>query len=259
MASGEWAVGNGEWGSGERGSGERGSGERGSGERGSGERGSGERGNSERGNSEVAGVASLAHVRPVTLQGRVVVLEPMAEHHAAELFAIGREEQIWTYMARGPLTSGADALELVRAALREQAHGRELPFVIRLRSTGMLVGSSRFLDIQPRHNSVEIGWTFLHPARWATFAAVEAEYLLVAHALEVLGAGRVWFKTDGRNLRAQRALERWGVVREGVLRRHLRVRDGVIRDSVIYSILPEEWPALRRQVAAALIALEAGG
>ena len=199
-------------------------------------------------------MSSLAEIKPVTLEGRIVTLEPMADRHAAELFEIGKAEEIWTYMARGPLASEADAAELIRAALAEQRAGRQVPFVIRLRSTGALVGSTRYLEIQPDHGSVEIGWTFLHPSQWATLAAAEAESLLAAHALEVLGAGRVWFKTDGRNRRAQRALERWGVVREGVLRRHLAVRNGFVRDSAIYSILPEEWPILKGRVAAALTA-----
>jgi RimJ/RimL family protein N-acetyltransferase len=200
-------------------------------------------------------MTALADIRPTVLHGRLVTLEPMEEGHAAALFKIGKEETIWTHMARGPLVSEADARELIRAALREQDARREVPFVIRLRATKAVVGSTRYLDIQPAHGSVEIGWTFLHPSHWSTSAAAESEFLLAGHAIEVLGATRVWFKADGRNLRAQRALERWGVVREGVLRRHMRVRDNFIRDSVIYSILPEEWPALKARVVAALSAL----
>ena len=188
-------------------------------------------------------MSGLAKVEPVVLRGRFVYLEPMADEHAEELFAAGKDERIWTYMSRGPLRSLDDTREFIRAALAGRQSGRDFPFVLRHAASGQLVGSSRYLDIQPIHRSVEIGWTFVHPQWWGTRASGECEFLLIRHAFESLNAVRVWFKTDLRNERAQKTMENYGLVKEGVLRRHMVVRDGFIRDSVVYSIILEEWPA----------------
>jgi RimJ/RimL family protein N-acetyltransferase len=190
----------------------------------------------------------LSDLRPVTLRGRRSYVEPLAESHAAELFAIGRDVAMWRYMPRGPITSEEDARQMIEQAQLARAFGKELQFAIRVCATGALIGATRYQDIQPRHNSVEIGWTFVHPAHWFRGAGTESSLLLATHAIEDLGAGRVWLKTDGRNRRAQRVLEKCGMTREGVLRRHLCAADGFIRDSVIYSVLPEEWPRVKHRV-----------
>jgi RimJ/RimL family protein N-acetyltransferase len=189
----------------------------------------------------------LSDLRPVVLRGKQVYLEPLEERHAAELFAIGRDERIWRYFPRCPITSEEDAQRFIEQAMLSRAFGNELQFAIRACATDALIGATRYQDIQPRHESVEVGWTFVHPGHWFRGAGTESTLLLVQHAIEDLGAGRVWCKTDARNLRTQRVLEKCGAHREGVLRRHLRSRDGLIRDSVIYSVLPEEWPALKQR------------
>jgi N-acetyltransferase len=196
-------------------------------------------------------MATLSDLQPMVLRGDHIYLEPLDEHHAAELFAIGVDESMWTYMPRGPMLSEEDALQFIRRALGKRLYG-ELPYAIRLCATGALIGSTRYQDIQPAHQSVEIGWTFVHPSHWGKAAGTESHFLLARHALEDLGAGRVWFKADARNLRTQRALERCGVTREGVLRKHLRTRDGLIRDSVIYAVIAEEWPQVKRRAAEVL-------
>jgi N-acetyltransferase len=190
----------------------------------------------------------LSDLRPVTLRGTEIYLEPLREEHAAGLFAAGGDETIWRYLPAGPFASERDARAFIQQALLNQAFGNELQFVIRVCSTGDLIGTTRYMDIQPRHNSVEIGWSFIHPAHWFRGAGTESTLLLVRHAIEDLQAGRVWCKTDARNMRTQRIMEKCGVHREGVLRRHLRLRDGFVRDSVIYSVLPEEWPALKQRI-----------
>jgi RimJ/RimL family protein N-acetyltransferase len=160
---------------------------------------------------------------------------------------------MWRFMLRGPFASEDDAKRFVERALTNRAFGGELPFVIRLCSNGVLIGSTRYRDIQPRHRSVEIGYTFVQPSQWWRGAGIESQFLLARHAIEDLGAGRVWFMTDARNFWTRKELELCGVTREGILRHHLYVRDGFIRDSVIYSIIPEEWPAVK-QVAEAVLA-----
>jgi RimJ/RimL family protein N-acetyltransferase len=182
-------------------------------------------------------------------------LDPMLPSDAAALFEAGRDERIWNWMARGPFESIGDAEAFIEAARARPES--EIPFVVRRANGGGVIGSTRYLDIQPFHGSVEIGWTWLHPDYWSTKAAVESEFLL-SRAAFLAGATRVWFKTDARNVRAQHALEHLGIVREGVLRKHLRVRDDFLRDSVVYAIVAEEWEHVAAR-ANAFLNVEAKG
>ncbi len=116
------------------------------------------------------------------------------------------------------------------------------------RASGSAVGSTRFGDIAPEHDRVEIGWTWISPLPAPTAVNTEAKLLQLTYAFETLGAGRVALKTDGRNERSQRAIERLGAVREGTLRRHMRLPDGYVRDTVYYSILADEWPAVKARL-----------
>ena len=195
---------------------------------------------------------SLSDLRPIVLRGNHIYLEPLEEGHISALFAVGREPSVWNFMARGPFTSEGDARRFVEHALANRSFGGEFPFVIRVCSSGELIGSTRYRDIQPRHRSVEIGYTFVHPSHWWRGAGTESQFLLARHTFEDLGAGRIWFMTDARNFWSQKALERCGVSREGVLRRHLCVRDGFIRDSVIYAIIEDEWPVVKQAVETVL-------
>jgi RimJ/RimL family protein N-acetyltransferase len=116
------------------------------------------------------------------------------------------------------------------------------------RASGRAIGSTRFGDIEPDHGRVEIGWTWIAPAFQRTAVNTEAKLLQLTYAFETLGAGRVALKTDGRNERSQAAIARLGAVREGVLRRHTRLPDGFVRDTVYYSILADEWPAVKARL-----------
>jgi RimJ/RimL family protein N-acetyltransferase len=118
--------------------------------------------------------------------------------------------------------------------------------------SGHAVGSTRFGDIDVPSERVEIGWTWLAPSRWRSAVNSEAKLLQLTYAFDELGAGRVALKTDGRNERSQAAIERLGGVREGTLRRHMRMPDGFIRDTVYYSILAGEWPPIRDRLRARL-------
>jgi RimJ/RimL family protein N-acetyltransferase len=189
---------------------------------------------------------------PVTLEGRAVRLEKLAAHHAEDLFLAGRDEGIWRYMPCPPPSSVEDVQAFIHEALEEHAAGREIPFAIIDRATSKAVGSTRYLDIQREHSSLEIGWTWLAKAQQRTRANTECKYLLLRHAFEELRAIRVQLKTDSRNLRSQRAIERLGAVREGTLRRQRRLWDGYVRDTVYYSILDSEWPGLKQRLEALL-------
>lgn len=118
--------------------------------------------------------------------------------------------------------------------------------------SGRAIGSTNYIDIRPNDRTLEIGWTWLTPSHWGTGANTEAKFLLMRHAFEVLGAERVAIKTDLRNVRSQRAIERHGAHREGVWRNHRILSTGRYRDSVFYSVIDSEWPAIRDKLAASL-------
>ncbi len=169
---------------------------------------------------------------PIVLKGENARLEPLDAKHAEGLFAIGQEEKIWRYLLRPKLESVADAQGFVEEAQRVAATGSQLPFAIIDQKSNQVAGSTRYLDIRPNDRAIEIGWTWLGREFQRTAINSECKYLLLRHAFEDLGAVRVTVKTDGRNEQSQRAIERLGAVREGVLRKHMVMWDGYVRDTV---------------------------
>jgi len=192
--------------------------------------------------------------RPIVLTGMHVVLRPLALEHARDLVAAGEVDATWLYMPRPALRSVEDAESMIRQALVEFEAGREVAFAITGKATGKAVGSTRFLDIQKSHRAIEIGWTWIGAAWQRTALNTESKLLLLTHAFEDLGANRVALKTDARNLRSQRAIERIGGVREGVLRRHRVCWDGSVRDTVYYGIIDVEWPRVKAHLLGMLAA-----
>lgn len=181
---------------------------------------------------------------PIVLEGRHVRLEPLAEGHREDLVAAAAQDpETFRYMGTNIAAHGWDAW--LREALEGVAAGTYVAWATIDRAGGRAVGSTRFGDIAPEHGRVEIGWTWIAPSHQRTAVNTEAKLLQLSHAFDELGASRVALKTDGRNLRSQAAIERLGAVREGVLRRHMRLPDGFLRDTVYYSILADEWPGVR--------------
>jgi RimJ/RimL family protein N-acetyltransferase len=189
---------------------------------------------------------------PVTLTGRHARLEPMAERHAADLLEAGRDPSIWTYLSRPAFRDLADTGAWIKEVLAEVAAGRQVAFVIVDLANGRAVGSTRYLDLRHADRGIEIGSTWLGTAAQRTAINTECKYLLLEHAFETLGALRVQLKTDARNLRSQAAIARIGATREGVLRHHMIVRDGHIRDSVYFSVVDSEWPSVKASLLAKL-------
>ena len=187
------------------------------------------------------------NVQPIRLVGGRAMLVPMETAHIAELFAAGDHPEIWPYMSLR-VERYEDMERLVRDALAARDEGKELPFTIIDRDEDRIVGSTRFLDIDRVHRNLEIGWTWLSPSVWRTRINTECKYLLLRHSFETLDALRVQLKTDARNLRSRQAIDRLGAAKEGVLRRHRILPDGYVRDSVYYSIVAEEWPAVRERL-----------
>ncbi|WP_411282328.1 GNAT family N-acetyltransferase [Gemmatimonas sp.] len=192
--------------------------------------------------------------RAVTLTGRVVRLEPLTVAHADGLLWAGHHEQLWRVTVQPPLVSADAVTRYLAQAAEQAARGDEVPFAIVARDTGVVIGSTRWMDISRAHHRVEIGGTWLAPAAQRTLANTEAKYLQLVQLFEVLGAIRVQFKTDARNTQSQRALEKLGAIREGVLRRHMVVRDGFVRDSVYYGITDVDWPGVKRRLTERLAA-----
>jgi N-acetyltransferase len=205
----------------------------------------------------VANLEQVAEVRvkapsPVVLEGETVRLEPLSARHLSDLRAAGDEDPtIFQWMSTNPYA--ADGWEgWIAEALAGQAKGAYICWVTVDRATGKAIGSTRFGDIEPANRRVEIGWTWLAASRQRTRANTEAKLLQLRYAFDELGAERVAFKTDGRNVQSQEAIERLGAVREGTLRRHIRMPDGFMRDTVYYSILRDEWPTVKERLEARL-------
>jgi RimJ/RimL family protein N-acetyltransferase len=193
--------------------------------------------------------------RPITLAGRWVRLEPVRPGHAADLWdALRQDPSVWRWMPRSRPDSVAEMEALLAADLGAQARGEVVVFTQLEPASGRAVGSTSYLNISRRDRGLEIGSTWLGRPWQRTGINTEAKYLLLRHAFEELGAARVQLKTDGRNLQSQAAIERLGAVREGVLRRHMLVHDGVLRDTVMYSILDGEWPAVKARLEARMAA-----
>jgi len=186
-------------------------------------------------------------LRPVTLEGRHVRLEPLSPTHVDALAEVGVDPELWRWTLT-EIASRADAERYVETALAEQRAGTALPFAIVQLTAQRAVGCTRYHNIDRVNRRLEIGWTWVARAWQRTPVNTEAKYLLLTHAFETLGCVRVEFKTDALNAPSRRALARIGAREEGTLRRHQLTRSGRWRDSVYFSILDEEWPDVKRRL-----------
>jgi RimJ/RimL family protein N-acetyltransferase len=186
-------------------------------------------------------------VQPVVLEGKRVRLEPLGKEHAQGLYNRGQTAEDWLYMPRPCFMDLADCKQWIDEA---NATADQVSFAIVERQQGRAIGSTRFLAIRPPHRSLEIGYTWIGRDWQRSFVNSETKLLLLAHAIETLGAVRVEFKADARNTRSQTALERIGAQREGVMRQHMIVQDDFVRDSVYFSITDQDWPAVKSHLQA---------
>ena len=182
------------------------------------------------------------------LEGRVVRLEPLARRHEQGLFEAAQDERIWRWMPYDASASPETFHAWLEDALAASESGTEAAFATVDAGTGEPAGSTRYLALRPEHRVLEIGWTWLAPAYWQTGANVEAKMLMLEHAFEDLGCLRVEFKTDSRNERSRAALAALPARFEGIFRKHMLVRGGQRRDSAYYSIIDDEWPAVRENL-----------
>jgi N-acetyltransferase len=186
------------------------------------------------------------------LEGRLVVLEPLTRAHERGLLEAASDAEIWRFLPWNARASEASFGAWLDDALARSRDGLEAAFAIIARTTQRPIGSTRYLALRPEHRGLEIGWTWLAREAWGSGANIEAKYLLLRHAFEDLGCMRVEFKTDARNERARGALEALPARFEGIFRKHMLVRGGVVRDSAWYSIIVDEWPAVKRNLTSRL-------
>ena len=191
-------------------------------------------------------------LRPIVLEGDFVRMEPMTLEHHAGLTAVGLDPEIWRFTLVVVQTP-EEMRGYMDAALELQRGGTTLPFVTIERSSGQIVGSTRFGNYDPANRRIEIGWTWIAPRWQRTAINTEAKYLMLSHAFEKLHCVRVELKTDVLNTRSRKAMLRIGAKEEGVLRKHSLVWDGRYRDSIYYSILDDEWATVKQELEKMLI------
>ena len=197
----------------------------------------------------IARVVSATGFRPpLVLEGRFATLIPMKPAHAAALARAGDDPEIWRFLPYGPCRTEESMSALIALLSDRERAGTDLCFTVVERAGGTPVGMTRYLEIDRGHRRAEIGGTWYAPSARRTPINTECKRLLLSHAFEVEGANRIQFKTDLRNERSQRAIERVGARREGVLRDHMVMPDGYVRSSLVYSIVRSDWPEVRERL-----------
>jgi len=197
------------------------------------------------------GVTVAARIEPVTLEGRMVRLEPLRLDHVPGLAEVGLDPAIWRWTIARP-QSEADLRDWADAAIRNRDAGTEFPFATIEASTGRPIGSSRYMNIVLEHRRLEIGWTWLAPAWQRSGANREAKLLMLTHAFETLGCRRVEFKTDSNNEPSRTALLGIGATFEGIFRKHMVMPGDGVRHSAWYSVIDNEWPAVKARLEESL-------
>ena len=181
---------------------------------------------------------------PLVLQSPRLRLEPLTADHAADLDACARDGELWNIRVTSVPAPG-EMPAYITTALKGQADGHMLPFVVRDVASGRIVGTSRFHDIVPAVERLEIGYTWYARSVQRTHVNTTAKLMLMTHAFETLGAKLVGWRTDNFNFASQRAIERLGAKKDGVIRHHAPRRDGTVRDTVMYSVTAGEWPEVK--------------
>lgn len=183
------------------------------------------------------------------LNGHFVGLVPLVPYYFDELISLAKDRRIWEhYIYDG--TDPEKMRSVLESALKDKENGTQFPFVIIDKSTSNIIGSTRFMDIVPAHRKLEIGSTWLHPDHWSTVVNLESKLLLLTHCFEQLRTLRVQLKTDEKNIRSRKAIEKIGGVFEGILRNDMLRDNGTHRNSAYYSFIDTEWPAKKQALQA---------
>jgi len=189
----------------------------------------------------------MIQVQPTVLEGRGIRLEPLAEAHHDALVAAASDGRLWELWYTA--VAAPDGMrDYIASALKGQRDGHMMPWVVRDAASGAVIGSTRYHDIVPAIDRVEIGYTWYAQSRQRTHVNTTCKLLLLTHAFETLGGRVVGLRTDNFNFRSQRAIEGLGAKKDGVIRHHSARRDGTVRDTVMYSILLAEWRDVKRHL-----------
>jgi N-acetyltransferase len=180
----------------------------------------------------------------LTLEGQHVRLEPLRMEHHARLCEVGLDEDLWRWIPF-PVRTPEEMRAYIETALADEAAGVSLPFATVEKASGLVVGSTRYGNIDGVNRHVEIGWTWIGRDWQRTFVNTEAKYLMLRHAFETLNCHRVEFKTDSLNERSRNAILRLGAKEEGTFRNHIITHNGRLRHSVYFSIIDSEWPQVK--------------
>lgn len=183
----------------------------------------------------------------IALENEVVLLKPLGQEDVQGILEAGSYPEIWPYLST-TIEKMDDVHNFVDNALSAKNAKTEFPFVIVDKNSGQIIGSTRFMDIDENHKRLEIGTSWITPAFWRTTINTNCKYLLLQYCFEVLNLQRVQIKTDFENVRAQKAIERIGGEKEGVLRNHMVRKDGTTRHTVMYSITLQEWPQVKKHL-----------
>ena len=189
----------------------------------------------------------MAFVEPVTLRDRNVRLEPLGLEHAPGLAAAAADGELWKLRITS-VPEPQDTRAYIETALEGRAQGHRFAFAVLDDASGQVLGSTSFHDILPAVRRVEIGWTWYRKSVQRTHVNTTAKLLMMGHAFDALGCHGVGWRTDNFNFASQRAIERLGARKDGVIRGHALRRDGTIRDTVMYSMRSGEWPEARAQL-----------
>lgn len=200
----------------------------------------------------LAGVIPAFDPKPVLLAGRHVRLEPLARHHLSALVAAAQDPEIFQFFLTPPLGVEAEMTKWLDQILARQAAGADVGWATVRVSDGRVVGATTYLDIRRANRGLEIGNTWLAREAQRTAINTEAKFLQLRHAFEDLGAWRVQLKTDERNARSRAAILRLGCTFEGILRKYQARYDGYVRNTAMFSLTAEEWPAAKGRLEALL-------
>jgi RimJ/RimL family protein N-acetyltransferase len=182
------------------------------------------------------------NIQPTILKGTRIQLEPLNESHKKELYNAAQDEAIWTYSTSAFGERFYRWFDKAMKCFEQQQH---MPFVVRQLSDKKIIGSTRFYDINSEHHRATIGYTWYIPEVWGTYVNPECKFLLLKFAFNDLQMNRIEFVTDSRNARSRAAIKKMGAVEEGVLRYHMILENGYMRDTVMFSIIKLDWPHVK--------------
>lgn len=186
------------------------------------------------------------------LENKAVQLIPMESAHTEGIYEAAQDKRIWEHMSVELLTKES-VEQYIQDAQKKRAAGTDFAYVIVDRPSTKIVGATWLLDMSMQHKRAEIGSTWLNPESWRTPINTNCKFLLMEYCFEELGLQRVQLKTGHENVRSQRAIERLGAVKEGILRSHMIRKEGTVRHTVMYSVTGEEWPQVRERFQKVLV------